>query len=600
MPQESNFSLTDLDYTRRRQALISYLRAQDDFLDYDFSGSTISLLLEILAYNNYNTSFALNMVANESFMDTANLRENIVKKARELGYFPRSIKAPFVDLDFAISSQVDSKVIIKAGSGFNTTVDDAVYTYVAMEDIESVANKEDRANFSARFYEGTYITQRFSYQNLRSQRFILNNQNIDTDTIKVLVGTTGSGFREYTRNVNIVEIDKTSEVYFIDEVEDKKYEISFGDGSIGKKPEDSSIISIRYIITSGPVSNNSKLFSFAGVVEAVDIDGNAVSLSALTTIPNPIMSESLGGTLPETTTQIKRNAKGLYTAQNRAVTIEDYKSIISKVWPRELDIIVYPGADKPDPEYGVIFVSVKSRDNEYISATEKEFIRRELKKYTLDSILVRVVDPSELYVELKSNITFNRSSYGQTYTLASIRNTVLSELQDYIRSESISDFNRILFRNKIINVIDNAQESFRSVGVDFTLRKDFIPLINTKAFYEVCYQNPLVEGTIISSPFDIISTQTYSQKVYIADDNNGLLNLHSAISFDPDVDPVVEADVGTVDYDDGEIMLHDLYILEHKGVVSIRAQSLNRDVRAERESFISVDLSESDFALTPV
>jgi hypothetical protein len=399
--------VANLDFEDIKVALKEYIRAQSDFTDYDFDGSVLSTLIDTLAYNTYYTAFNANLVVNELFIDSATLRDNVVAIAKQLGYRPKGITSPTAYISFNVSygtSTTDTELLLKKGTGFISSFDNNIYQYITLEDVtgQVVNNVATFDNVEVR--EGTQILNTFTVNtSLKSQRFVLDNQNIDTNTIRVKVYPSGSNFNEsYLVADNILNVDSTSKVFFIEEIEDDRYEILLGDGVLGKKVDNGSRVEVSYITTSGPESNGVKTFVFSGVIE----NPNGVSPNAFSTAITNVEA-STGGEDKESIKNIKRNAPKMYGTQDRAVTAQDYSAIIRKVYPSVSDIIIFGGEDQDPPEYGKVFIVLKPTDASFLTSLTKQEIIEDLKKYMVASVRPVIVDPSILFVELTSKVYYS-------------------------------------------------------------------------------------------------------------------------------------------------------------------------------------------------
>ena len=365
--------LNNLDFANVKTALKEYMRAQTDFTDYDFEGSAITQILDVLAYNTYYTAFNTNMVVNELFLDSATLRDNVVSLAKQLGYTPKSITAPKASVSMALtfSGTSPAEVAIRSGSGFVTNYDGSLYRYVLKENMRvSVVNNV--ATFTdIPIYEGSQIvTNTTVNSNLDSQRFIIDNSGVDISTLNVRVfqAINSTIFKDYKQANNILDIGASDEVYFVSEIEDEKYEIFFGDGVLGKKLEDNNVIQMSYIVTNGTATNGAKTFTFNGLME--DENGTTItlpfSISSISTT-----SVASGGADIETIDKIKYNAPKYYGSQNRAVTGNDYKAIVRNLYPATSDVIVFGGEEQVPPAYGKVFLSVKPNEAASLSSFTK-------------------------------------------------------------------------------------------------------------------------------------------------------------------------------------------------------------------------------------
>ena len=367
------------------------------------------------------------MVVNELFIDSATLRDNVVSIAKQLGYRPKSATSPTAYISFNINytnPTTDTELILQAGTGFISSYDNNVYSYVVTDDVlaQVINNVATFTNVPIR--EGTLLTNTFTVNTaIKSQRFILDNQDIDTNTIRVQVYPGGGSFsEEYKIADNILGVDGDSKVFFLDEIEDQRYEILLGDGVLGKKVSNNSRIEVSYLTTAGPESNGVKTFVFTGVVQ----NPNGVSPNAFTTTVTSTTPSS-GGEEIESTSKIKYTAPKAYGTQDRAVTAQDYEAIVRKVYPATSDIIIFGGEDQDPPEYGKVFIVLKPTDASYLTSLTKSQIIADLKKYVVASVEPRIVDPSILYVEMTSKIHYNSGVTDQTPS--NIRDKVISSIQ---------------------------------------------------------------------------------------------------------------------------------------------------------------------------
>ena len=589
--------LNNLDFADIKVALKEYMREQTDFTDYDFEGSAISQILDVLAYNTYYTAFNTNMVVNEMFLDSATLRDNVVSLAKQLGYTPKSITSPKASVSMALtfSGTAPAEVSIKKGSGFVTNFDGSLYRYVLKENMRvSVVNSV--ATFTdIPIYEGSQITTSTLVDSTNSQRFIIDNSGVDinTLTVKILQAPTSSIFTEYKQANNILDVGANDNVYFISEIDDEKYEIFFGDGILGKKLEPNNVVSMSYIITNGPKTNGAKTFTFNGLME--DENGATItlpfSISSISTT-----SAASGGADIETIDKIKYNAPKFYGSQNRAVTGNDYKAIVRNLYPATSDVIVFGGEEQVPPAYGKVFLSVKPTEAASLSSFTKNELTTELKKYTVASIRPEFVDPSILYLELTSNIYYTGT---KTQLLPTeIATKASTAIVEYLKTSQTEKFNGKFRYSKFIGVIDNSDLSINSNDTTVMMRKDFIAQINASSYYEICYQNAFYvdcnNPVVSSTGFTVFEFPTYTSYL---EDRNGKIVLYR-------LDPVsgdkilLDDSVGTINYEKGEIEMTNFTIL--KGTFSdnrieLRVKPANKDIEVKREMYLDVDVSKSKF-----
>ena len=590
--------LNNLDFADIKTALKEYMRAQTDFTDYDFEGSAISQILDVMSYNTYYTAFNTNMVVNELFLDSATLRDNVVALAKQLGYAPKSITAPTaaVDLTLNFNGTAPASCTLKAGSGFITNYDGSLYRYVLKED-----NKVSVANNSANFvdlpiYEGSFLTiSQVVDTALKNQRFIIDNAGVDTTTLRVRVfeSVNSSIFTDYSLANNILDIGSNDKIYFLSEIEDEKYEIFFGDGVLGKKLEDSNVVQISYIVTNGPITNGAKTFTFNGLME--DENGTAITIPFSIDTLNT-KSIASGGADIENITKIKYNAPKYYGSQNRAVTVNDYKAIVRNIYPAISDVIVFGGEEQVPPAYGKVFLSIKPTEAASLSSFTKNQLKEELKKYTVASIRPEFVDPSILFVELDSKIyyTGTKTKLLPTEIATKASNSIVS----YLNTSETEKFNGKFRYSKFIGVIDKADRSINSNDTEVTLRKDFIAQINSSTYYEVCYQNAFkkdCDNPVVSSTG--MTTFEFPNYTSYLEDRDGKLVLYTLDSITNEK-ILLDDSVGTVNYDKGEIEMFDFTILKGSfsdNRIELRVKPANKDIEVKREAYLDVDVSKSKF-----
>ena len=588
--------VANLDFEDIKAQLKEYLRGQSDFTDYDFEGSALSTLIDTLAYNTYYTAFNTNMVVNELFIDSATLRDNVVAIAKQLGYRPKSATAPTAYVSFNVTYSnptTDTELILKKGTGFIASYDNNIYQYVVTDDVKAqVAN--DVATFTdVPIVEGTQLVNTFTINtSLKNQRFILDNQNIDTNTIRVKVYPTGGSFSEpYLLADNILGVDSTSKVFFLDEIEDERYEILMGDGVLGKKLENNARIEVSYITTAGPESNGVRTFVFSGVLE----NPNGVSPSAFTTNITSTTA-SAGGEEIESTQKIKYTAPKAYGTQDRAVTAQDYEAIVRQIYPATSDIIIFGGEDQVPPEYGKVFISLKPKDASYLTSLTKQQIVADLKKYIVASVEPKLVDPSILYVELTSKIYYNGSATDQTP--AQIRDKVIGGVQSYLDTSDTEKFNGKFRHSKMVGVIDDADRSINSNLTEVTMRKDFYPSLNSTFYYEVCFQNAFDkdcdEPVLSSTGFRVTEYPTFD--VYV-EDRDGKIVLYRLDSVTGEK-VVLDKELGDIDYEKGELKMYNVTIIKGSffdNRISVRVKPRSNDIKAVREVYLDVDVANSSF-----
>lgn len=588
--------VANLDFEDIKDALKDYLRAQSDFTDYDFEGSALSVLIDTLAYNTYYTAFNTNMVVNELFIDSATLRDNVVALAKQLGYRPKSITSPTAYISFTVNytnPTTDTELLLKKGTGFIASFDNNIYQYVALDDVKAQVVNQTAIFTDVPIREGTQITNTFVINTaLKSQRFILDNQNIDTNTIRVKVFPTGGSFNEeYLVSDNILGVDGESKIFFLDEIDDERYEILFGDGVIGKKLDNGARVEVSYITTAGPETNGVKTFVFSGVLENPDgVSPNSFDVTINSTVA------SSGGEEMESISKIKFNAPKTYGTQNRAVTASDYDAIVRNVYPAVSDIIIFGGEEQDPPSYGKVFIVLKPTNAAFLTSITKNEIIAELKKFVVASVQPEIIDPSILYVELSSKIFYDTSITDQTP--AQIRDKAIGAVQDYLNTSNVEKFNGKFRYSKVVGVIDNSDRSITSNLTSVTMRKDFFPQLNSTFYYEVCFQNAFDvdcdDPVLSTTAFRVTEYPNFD--VYL-EDRDGKIVLYRLDALTGEK-VVLNKEIGDIDYAKGEVRLYNLTIIKGSFTdnrISVRVKPLSNDIKALREVYLDVDVANSSF-----
>ena len=600
---------TNLDFDQIKTSIKDYLRANSTFTDFDFEGSNFSVLLDTLAYNTYITAFNSNMVVNESFLDSATLRENVVSLARNIGYVPRSRTCSKAVVSFSGPTTSDTATVtLNAGLVCVGSADNTSYTFSVPENITRPVVDGTVGFSSITVYQGTFLTKQFVVDGSLDQRFLLDNPNIDTSTISVYVkGINGSGLGfEYSLVENILNIDSKSEIYLIQEVQDEKYELLFGDGRFGKKLENNAVITVHYIVTNGSEGNGCANFSFQGNLRSSS--DQPISLGTVTVTTN---QSSQNGAEIEDVSSIKYFAPRIYSAQYRAVTARDYEVIVKKIYPDTESVAIIGGEEMDPPEYGSVIISIKPKNGTYVSDFNKEIIKNKLKQYSISGINQKIIDLKILYVEVDSSIYYNAS---QTSSLESLKTRVSNSLTKYADSLDFNKFGGRFKYSKVLQIIDNTDTSITSNITKVRIRRDLKATINQPAQYELCFGNKF---HINSAGYNIKSTgfkiADELDTVYLTDtplkDSNGNLTGTGTISIVksyPVVSgvgttslmktPIVIQSAGTVDYVKGEIKLGTVKIIstvKSNDIIEIQAFPESNDVIGLRDLYLVFDSEKS-------
>ena len=597
---------SNLDFDQIKTSIKDYLRANSTFTDFDFEGSNFSVLIDTLAYNTYITAFNSNMIVNESFLDSATLRENVVSLARNIGYVPRSTTSAKAVISFEATAPVDgngvpttSTLTLKAGVVCVGRSSDSSYTFSIVDDITApVDTTTAKAQFSnITVYEGSLLSKTFNYDGSLDQRFILNNAFIDTSTLSVFIKTTASELIkgvEYELSENIFDVDKNSRIYFLQEVQDERYELIFGDGLIGKKlgsDGDGTYINAKYIVTGGKDGNGATNFSFSGTLETENTQ--VINPGIITVTTN---QPSQNGSDIESLDSIKYYAPKLYSSQYRAVTSRDYEAIIKRIYPDTESVSIVGGEELDPPQFGTVQVSIKPKNGSFVSDFNKSIILSELKKYSVSGINQKLVDLKILYVELDSAVYFNDS---QTSSPDTLKTRVTNSLTQYSKSLDLNKFGGRIKYSKIQQVIDNTDTAITSNITKVIIRRDLKPELNKFAQYELCYGNQFhvnAKGYNIKSTGFKISGE--SDTVYFTDVPNEdmLTGTISVVKRVNDKERIIIKSAGTVDYVKGEILLNTLNITStslSSGVIEIQAFPESNDVVGLRDLYVSLSIGKS-------
>ena len=600
---------TNLDFDQIKTSIKDYIRANSDFTDFDFEGSNFSVLIDTLAYNTYITAFNSNMIVNESFLDSATVRENVVSLARNVGYVPRSRTAAQATISFDVTTSGNTPTLtLQAGLVCVGTSNDTSYVFSIPESITSVTSQltDNAGNIISStssfnniiVYQGTYLTKTFTVDGSLDQRFILENSFIDTSTIVVKVsGISDTTEREYRKVDNILNITDTSEVYLLQEVTDERYELLFGDGVFGKKIDNDAVITVSYIVTDGVEGNGPASFSYAGSVVS---SSNQIQLPSSTPTITTVSSASNGGNI-ESIDSIKYFAPRLYSSQYRAVTARDYESIIQTIYPNTESVSVVGGEELDPPEFGTVSITIKPKNGEFVSDFDKTQILSKLKSYSLTGINQKILDLKLLYVELESFVYYDPSKVS---TVSNLKTKIINGLTTYGQSTDLNKFGGRFKYSKVINVIDNIDNAISSNISRVIIRRNLKALTNQFAQYELCYGNRFhinPEGRNIKSSGFTIQNQT--DTLYFTD----IPNKNTSGSLDGsgkgviavvkgDGTQLVVASAGIVDYVHGEIILNTINITsteKSNNIVEIQAFPESNDILSLKDLYLTFAVDNS-------
>jgi hypothetical protein len=586
---------TNLDFDQIKTSIKDYLRANSTFTDFDFEGSNFSVLIDTLAYNTYITAFNSNMVVNESFLDSATVRENVVSLARNIGYVPRSRTAAKAQVSFNVSTTANTPTLtLQAGLVCVGSVDNSSYTFSIPDDISANVVSGVASFTNIEIYQGTFLTKQFVVDGSLDQRFILNNSFIDTSTISVYVkGINDSGLGvEYSSVDNILNVDSSSRIYLLQEVQDEKYELLFGDGLIGQKLENNAVITVNYIVTDGEEGNGASSFSFSGSIR--NASNATIDIGSVSVITN---QSSQNGSEIESIDSVKYFAPRIYSSQYRAVTSRDYEAIIKKIYPDTESVAVIGGEELDPPEFGTVSISIKPKNGTFVSDFNKEQIKNKLKQYSISGINQKIIDLKLLYVEIDSSIYYN---YSQVSAVESLKTKVVNSLTEYSNSVDLNSFGGRFKYSKVLQIIDNTDTSITSNITKVRIRRDLMAMINQFSQYELCFGNKF---HINSDGYNIKSTgfkiSGESDTVYLTDVPNsdgktGIISIVKPLS-DGTI-RIVAKSAGTVDYVKGEIKIGTINIIstsKENNIIEIQAFPESNDVLGLRDLYLNFSISKS-------
>ena len=591
---------TNLNFEDIKTSIKDYLRQNSNFSDFDFEGSNLSVLINTLAYNSYITAYNTNMVANESFIDSATLRENVVSLARNIGYVPRSKRAATALVEFVITgiSTDNRSITLQPGVFANSGINQTNFIYSLPEKVQAPSFL-GQSQGMVTIYQGQYLEKEWTIDTSQpNQKYILPNDSIDTSTLRVFVKESSSSNTrtEYKLLDSIVGITSVTNMFLIQETSDEKYELLFGDGIFGKKLESGNVVTASYIKTDGKDGNGATNFNYAGTIK--DESGGDIT-TATTRLFTMIPSEN--GDDIESVESIRNYAPRKFAAQNRAVTATDYEALLPSIYPNIQSVSAFGGEDLNPPQYGRVFIAAKPRNGNFLADSTKKSLLKSLKNYSIAGIVPSFVDLKFLYVELDSYIYYNTNFTGNADTLrASIVNSVIQ----YGGSSELNKFGGRFKYSKMISVIDNTDSSITSNITNIKIRRNLKTLPNTFSQYELCYDNEFykeLDSYNIKSTGFTVSGITGT--VYLADktiEGSDIGNLFLfRITDDVEVD-IVSSNFGTVNYKKGEILINTVNItstVQPEGIVEIQAIPLSNDVLGRKELFLQLSVENSNFTM---
>jgi len=603
---------TNLDFDQVKTTLKDYLKSNSNFTDYDFEGSNLSTILDVLAYNTYISSYNANMVANEVFIDTATLRENIVALARNIGYVPRSRQSSRATVSFFVDtsniSPTPATITLHKGIVATTTgsFGNQSKTFCILDDI-SVPVFNNIASFNdISIYEGTLLSSNFTYSNrIPNQKFILPNSGVDTSLISVTVknNENSSALTKYSNQDSLFDIGGESKAYFLQEISDERYEIFFGDNIFGKALEEGNYITANYIVSDGDSGNGISSFQFSGRLTYTRNAQTYTVTSGISLLTTGLTSS--GGDTIESVESIRRYAPRIYAAQNRALTAGDYETLIpSKIYPETESISVFGGEELIPPQYGKVFISIKPRTGDFLPNLIKQNIKSKLKKFAVAGIVPEILDLKYLYIEVDSKVYFNTN---KAQSPAFVSSTVQTNTNKYAESTELNKYGARFKYSKFLKIVDDSHEAITSNITTLRMRRDLRVVLNGFAEYQIGFGNKFQvkdpDGfNIKTSAFKI---DGISQDVYLGDlprpnRETGTLFFFTLPNVGSQSPSIVRRNVGSIDYINGVITINPVNIQggmvkDGQTIIEIEATPSSNDVIGLQDLYLQLDISNSNF-----
>jgi len=594
MATANKLDISTLDFDQIKLNLKKYISNQDEFKDYEFEGSGMAVLLDLLAYNTHYLAYNANIMGNEMFIDTADLRNSIVSHAKALGYTPLSVRAPVADINVVVNNATGATLTMNAGTQFTTTVDNVNYNFVTIGS-NTISPVDGVYTFSnLKIYEGTYVTYQYTVDTTDiDQRFLIPSANADTSTLVVSVQTSTSDTSTdtYTLATGITALDSTSKVFFLQEAEDGKFEIYFGDGVTGKNLVNSNIVILKYVVTNKTLSNGASSFSLSG------------NIGGFSDVSLTVNSNAANGAESETKDSIKFNAPKSYAAQDRAVTIEDYKQKVKELYANAQSVSAWGGEDHSTPYYGRVYVSVYPKTGSNLTTATKNSIVTSLKNYSVGSVTPVILDPVVTSILLTSNVKFKEA--GTTKSASTLQSEIITALTNY-NTTTLQQFDGMFRYSKVLDTIDDVDtNAILSNITTLKLRKAFAPTLSSSVKYTIDFSNALYNphsghnataGGILSSTGFKIDGDT-TNVYFVNDDGSGNVRLYYLVG---SVKTYTNNTQGTIDYETGEVILNSLNVSTIENVrgaasteIELTVTPSSNDIVPVRNQVLSIDVSNS-------
>jgi len=590
----NRLDVSELDYDGIRDNLKTYLSNQAEFSDYNFEGSGMSVLLDLLAYNTHYLAYNANMLSNELYLDSADIRKNVVALAKQLGYTPTSVSSPMAEIDVTVNNvpTTTASITMAKGTTFTTTINQITYDFITNEDITATPTDGVYKFSNVKIFEGTSITFQYTVDSSDvDQKFIIPNNQADTTTLKVKVQNSSSDTttNTYTKSQTLTELNSTSKVYFLQEQGDGRFEVYFGDGVLGKALEDGNIVKLEYIVTNMKQANGASSFTLGSTV------GGFTDVSVTT------VSNAQGGSVAQSNNSIRFNAPLNFQSQNRAVTVKDYETLTQTFYPNAESISAYGGEDAETPVYGSVYIGIVPKSGSTLTEATKQNIVDNLKKYNVASVTPVIVTPETTSIILTSNVKYDENA--TTKTGDTIRSNVITSITNY-SSTNLQKFEGLFRYSQLIQDIDDTDTSILSNITTLKIRKDFTPTLSSAITYQVYFRNALYNphsghntsagGILESSGFKI---QGSDEEMFLNDDGQGNVRMYYLVS---GVKTYENNTQGTINYTTGQITLTSLNIASISNirgststVIELTVKPNSNDVIPVRDQILQIDVANS-------
>ena len=589
--------VSDYDFDAVKSNLKSFLQGQTSFQDYDFEGSSLNILLDILSYNTHYMAYLANMSTNELYLDSADIRNNIVSLAKMIGYTPSSPRAPLASIDVTLNNATGTSVTMSKGTIFTTSVNDVTYQYVNNSDVTITPIAGVYKFSSLPIYEGSLVTFKYTVDSTDvDQKFIIPSANADTSTLLVKVQNSSSDTTTNTYSLagGYNNVTETSKVYFIQEGQDGKYEVYFGDGVNGIALSDGNIVILEYIVTNKTVSNGASSYSLSG------------NIGGFTDVTIATVSNSQGGSESETNESIRHNAPLQYAAQDRAVTTTDYESLVKSIYPNALSVSAWGGEDDETPRYGIVKIGVKAASGSTLTETTKNDIVSKLKPYNVASVSPQIVDPEVTSVLLTSTVKY--ASASTTKSTDTLKSEITTAVTNY-NTNTLQKFDAVYRHSKLTGIIDDVDTSILSNITTIKIRKSFTPTLLSSNKYDIYFRNALFNphsghnstagGILSSTGFKIDGNDN---EMFLDDDGSGNVRLYYLAS---GIRTYVNSTQGTIDYSSGQITLNSLNVASISNirgststVIELTVTPNSNDVVPVRDQIVELDIANSTITVT--